>query len=88
LLAQIQELYDAIPEMMQHDRNLLAYPMEGQRLQSTTTLNTFYRHAKPIVEKSIEDAQKLGQNFRRMNDHFQPIRQLIPEALFDVILGR
>jgi hypothetical protein len=38
LLAQIQELYDAIPNMMQHDRGILAYPMEGRRLQSTTTL--------------------------------------------------
>jgi hypothetical protein len=88
LLAQIQELYDAIPDMMQHDREILAYPMEGRRLQSTTTLNTFYRHAKPIVEKSIEDAKTLGQNFRRINEHLQPIRHLIPAALFDVILGR
>jgi hypothetical protein len=62
--------------------------MEGRRLQSTTTLNTFYRQAEPIVEKSIEEDKTLGQNFRRINEHFRPIRQLIPAALFNVILGR
>jgi hypothetical protein len=88
LLAQIQELYDARPHMMRHNRDLLSYPMDFRRLQSTATLNTFYRHAKPIVEQSLADAQKLRQNFLRINDHFQPLRRLIPEALFDVILGR
>jgi hypothetical protein len=66
LLAQIQELHDASPHMMRHDRDLLAFPMECRRLQSTATLNTFYRQAKPIVEQSLEDAQKLGRNFRRI----------------------
>jgi hypothetical protein len=88
LLAQIQELYDTIPHMMQHDHDLLAFPMECRRLQSTATLTTFYRQVKPIVAQSIKDAQKLRQNFRRINDHFQPIRRLIPAALFVVILGR
>jgi hypothetical protein len=60
LLAQIRELYDTEQYMMAHDRDVLAFPFECRHLQSTATLKSFYQHAKPIVEQSIEDASKLG----------------------------
>jgi hypothetical protein len=85
LLDQIQELYDALPFMMAHDRDVFAVSMEFRRLQSTAALVAFYQHAKPIPEQSMEDAPKLGRNFRHINDYFRPV---IPAALFDIILGR
>jgi hypothetical protein len=72
LLAQIQELYDATPHMMWNDRDLFAFHREWLpmcSLQSTATLPSFYHHAKPIVEQSIKDAQKLGKNFHRIDNH-------------------
>jgi hypothetical protein len=88
LLAQIQELYDASPHMMtpHHEREIFAFPMECWQLESAATLTSFYRHAKPIAEKSIKDVLHFGRNFRRINGHFCPL--LIPTTLFDVILGR
>jgi hypothetical protein len=84
LLVQIQELYDARPHMMAHDRDIFAYPMDSRHLQSTPTLQAFYQHAKPIAEKSIADALKIGWNFRPIDVYFRP---LIPQAIFDIILG-
>jgi hypothetical protein len=56
LLAQIQDLYDAVPPMMSHDQAIFEFPLESKKLQSTATLLAFYQHAKPIVAKSLEDA--------------------------------
>jgi hypothetical protein len=83
LLAQIQDLYDAVPHMMSHDRAIFEFPLESRKLQSTATLLVFYQHAKPIVAKSLEDAAHLGAQFRTIDHHFRP---LIPLALFDAIL--
>jgi hypothetical protein len=84
LLAQINELYDAAPNMMVHDHDMFSFPIELRTLQST--LKTFYQHAKPIVEISLKEALDFGPSFRRINDHFRP---LIPAFLFDIlILGR
>jgi hypothetical protein len=68
LLAQIQELYDVLPHMMTHNRDVFAFPMEFRCLQSTAALTAFYHHAKTIAEKIIEDALKLGRNVRHIHD--------------------
>jgi hypothetical protein len=84
LLAQIRALYEAAaPHMMVHDRDVLAVPLEARQFQSTTALKTFYSHAKPIVEQSLEDAAKLGSQFRLIDTYFHPV---IPPELFNVIL--
>jgi hypothetical protein len=85
LLAQIQELYEAAPLMMTHDRDIFAFPQELRKLQSTSMLTAFYQHAKPIVETSLKEAAQQLPDFRPINDYFRP---LIPAALFDVTLGR
>jgi hypothetical protein len=84
LLAQITELYAAVPHMMVHDRELFTFPLDIRALQSTATLKAFYSHAKPIVETSIKNALNFGPAFRHINDHFRPI---IPAHLFDIIPG-
>jgi hypothetical protein len=73
LLAQIRELYDAQQYMMAHDGNLLAFTFECRHLQSTATLKAFYQHAKPLIKKSIEDATKLGDQFRHIDTYFRPV---------------
>jgi hypothetical protein len=83
LLAQIRELYDAAPHMMVHDCDVLAFPLEARQFQLTAALKIFYSHAKPIVEQSLEDAAKLGNQFRLIDTYFRPV---IPPELFDVIL--
>jgi hypothetical protein len=85
LLAQIQELYDAAPLMMTHDRDIFAFPRELRNLQSTSMITTFYQHEKTIVETSLKEAAQQPPDFRPIDDYFRPI---IPAALFDVILGR
>jgi hypothetical protein len=86
LLAQIQELYDAAPHMMLHDRNVFAYPFEVRHLQSTSALNAFYQHAKPIVETSLKDALRLGPRFLPLDHYFPPVQNTIPQNIFDIIL--
>jgi hypothetical protein len=84
-LAQIQELYDAAPNMMAHARAIFEFPFESCKLQSTVILSVFYSHGKDIVETSLKDAAQLGSRFLRINSYLRPT---IPAALFDVILGR
>jgi hypothetical protein len=84
-LAQIQELYDAAPHMMAHDRAIFEFPFESRKLQSTAVLSAFYSHEKEIVETSHKEAAQLGSRFLRIDSYFRPT---IPAALFDVILGR
>jgi hypothetical protein len=69
--------------MMAHDRDVIAFPLEARQFQSTAALKTFYSHAKHIVEQSLEDAAKLGSQFRLIDTYFRPV---IPSELFDVIL--
>jgi hypothetical protein len=84
LLAQIHELYEAVPFMMQHDRLIFDFPFECRKLQSTAILKAFYTHAKPIVELSIKQALQFGPQFQPITTYFRP---LIPAHLFDIILG-
>jgi hypothetical protein len=70
--------------MMLHDWDIFAFPQELCKLQSTSILTAFYRHAQPIVEMSLKQAAQLPPNFRPIDDYFRP---LIPAALFGVILG-
>jgi hypothetical protein len=64
LLAQLEELYECAPRMLvQEDRDIFSLPFEDRRLQSTSTLRAFYTFAKPIVEKSIKEAQDFGATF-------------------------
>jgi hypothetical protein len=84
LLAQINELYAAVPFMMQHDRPIFDFPFECRKLQSTAILKAFYTHAKPIVELSIKQAVQLGPRFQPITTYFRPF---IPAHLFDIILG-
>jgi hypothetical protein len=86
LLAQIQELYDAAPHMMLHDRDVFAYTFEVRHLQSTSALNAFYQHAKPIVETSLKDALRLGSRFRPLDHYFPPVLHNMPQNIFDIIL--
>jgi hypothetical protein len=83
LLAQIQELYEAVPHMMSHDCAIFDYPLESRKLQSTSTLLVFFKHAKLIVDTSPEEASTFGALFQTIDQHFRP---LIPQALFDIIL--
>jgi hypothetical protein len=85
LLAQIQELYDAAPLMMSHDCDIFTFPQELRKLQSTSILTAFYRHAKPIVGTSLKQAAQQPPDLRPIDDYFCP---LILAALFNVILGR
>jgi hypothetical protein len=85
LLAQIQELYDAAPLMMLHGGDIFAFPQDLCKLQSTSMLTAFYRHAKPTMETSLKQATQQPPYYRPIDDHFRP---LIPAALFDVIIGR
>jgi hypothetical protein len=85
LLAQIHELYEAVPHMMQHDRPIFDFPFDCRKLQSTSILKEFYLHAKPIVELSIKQAAQLGYLFQPITSYF---RLTIPAHLFDIILGR
>jgi hypothetical protein len=88
LLAQIEELYDTAPHMLAHDRDIFALPFETRQLQSTRTLRTFYTFAKPIVEKSIREAQDFGMTFRRIDEYFSPAPPpAIPLEIFEIILG-
>jgi hypothetical protein len=84
-LAQIQELYDAAPLMMAHDRDIFDFPFESRKLQSTAVLSAFYSHAKHIVETSLKQAAQQESRFLRIDSYFRPT---IPATLFDVILGR
>jgi hypothetical protein len=83
LLAQIQELYEAVPLLMSHDRAIFEFPFDSRKLQSTSTLLAFYKHAKPIVAQSLEDASTFGARFQTIDQHF---RIRIPPAIFDIIL--
>jgi hypothetical protein len=85
-MAQIQELYEAAPFMMLHDRNVFAYPLEARQLQSTSALHAFYQHAKPIVKTSIKDSLRLGSRFRPLNHCFPPVLYTTPQHIFDIIL--
>jgi hypothetical protein len=88
LLAQIKELYDSAPHMLAHDCDIFSIPFDNRRLQSTRTLRTYYTFAKPIVEKSIKEAQDFGTTFRRINDYFHPAPPPdIPIEIFEIILG-
>jgi hypothetical protein len=71
--------------MMEHDQDIFSFPLDFRALQSTSTLKTFYRNAKPIVEISFKEALNFGPSFQRINDHF---RLLIPVILFEIILYR
>jgi hypothetical protein len=82
LLAQIQYLYEAVPQMMSHDRDIFAFPFESRKLQSTSTLLAFYQHAKPIVAQSLKNAATLGAQFRTIDQHFRP---LIPLAILNLL---
>jgi hypothetical protein len=83
MLAQIQELYAAAPHMMSHDRAIFDFPLESRKLQSTSSLLAFYKHAKPIVNTSLAEASTFGALFQTIDHHFRP---LIPPALFNIIL--
>jgi hypothetical protein len=85
LLAQLEELYECAPHMISQDRDIFSLPFDDRRLQSTSTLRAFYTFAKPIVEKSIKEAQDFGTAFRRI-DYFGPAPPIPPE-IFDIILG-
>jgi hypothetical protein len=88
LLAQLEELYDCAPHMLTQDRDIFSLPFEARRLQSTRTLCAFYTFAKPIVEKSIKEAQDFGTTFRRIDDYFGPARPPpIPPEIIEIILG-
>jgi hypothetical protein len=84
LLAQIQELYGAVPHMMSHDdRDIFAFPLASRQLQSTSKMLAFYKHAKPIVAQSLEDASTFGAQFQTIDQHFST---RIPPAIFEIIL--
>jgi hypothetical protein len=85
LLAQIQELYGRSTPNVDTRSGNLRVPQELRKLQSTSILTDFYRHAKPIVETSLKQAAQLPPDFRPIDAYFRP---LIPAALSDVILGR
>jgi hypothetical protein len=68
---------------MSHDQAIFDYPLESRKLQSTSTLLAFYKHAKPIVDKSLEDASTFGALFQTIDQHFRP---RIRPAIFDIIL--
>jgi hypothetical protein len=73
------------PLMLAAERDIFAFDFDYRHLQSTTQLCAFYTLAKPMVDKSISDANKLGTRFRHIHDYFRPP---IPEELYDVILMR
>jgi hypothetical protein len=85
LLAQIHELYEAVPFMMTYDRPIFVFPFDCRKLQSASLLKAFYLHAKPIAELSIKQASQLGPLFQPITSYFRPT---IPAHLFDIILGR
>ena len=82
LLAQIQELYNCRPLMLAADQDILSTPYTRRLEQPTTTLRTFYNWAKPLVERSVQEAAELGPSFRRIDSYFCPN---IPPALLDAI---
>jgi vacuolar-type H+-ATPase catalytic subunit A/Vma1 len=65
------------------DRDILAFPFDRRQTQSTATLHDFYKWVKPLVNKSIHDANELGSRFRRLDSYF---RTPVPPELFDLIL--
>ena len=72
LLAQIKELYDCIPLMLAADRDIMSIPYSARLEQPTSTLQTFYKWAKPLVDKSVQDANELGRSFQRIDHYFCP----------------
>ena len=83
LVAQITELYDARPHMLQSDRDLvLSTPLDVVTAMPTNALKMFYYYTKPLVERSLKQAAAFGPSFRRMHDYF-PLR--IPPELHNVI---
>ena len=83
LLGQIQELYDCLPLMLAADRDILSIPYTRRLDQPTPTLRSFYKWAKPMVERSVQEADELGRSFRRIDSYFGP---RVPPELWDVIL--
>ena len=85
LLAQIKELYDSAPQMLEADKDMFATDYDVRSTFKTAVLQRWYRWAKPLVAQSIKDATEMGKKFRRINDYFRPE---IPPELVDAILGR
>jgi hypothetical protein len=72
--------------MMLHDRDLFTYPLAARQFQSTSALQAFYQHAKPIVETSLKDSIRLGSRFRPLGHYFPPVLLPISQHIFDIIL--
>ena len=85
LLAQIKELYDSAPKMLEEDQEMFAVTYDERSTFHTATLKRWYIWAKPLVRQSIKDAEDFGKKFRRINEYFRPV---IPPELVDAILGR
>ena len=68
--------------MQSLDRNILSYPYDACSGQDISVLKTFYRWAKPLVDRSVQEAIKLGQASCSIDLYFPS--HILPE-LFDVI---
>ena len=82
LLAKIRELYECAPLVMTADRDIFSYPFDQRQEQSTAALRAYYQWAKPIVERSVQEATELGSNFRRIDSYFPPVFPWKSETLF------
>ena len=69
--------------MIHSDQDILSVPYEVRERQSLVTLQSFYKYAKPIADKSIKQAAEMGPNFKTIKQYFRPI---VPQALKDIIL--
>jgi hypothetical protein len=75
------ELYASATHMLAQDREIFYTPFEDGQQQTTRTLQSFCTFAKPIVEKSIKEANDFGTTLCRIDDYS------IPPEMFDIILG-
>ena len=84
LLSEIASLYEQASLMLQSDRSIFNYPLEDRSKNSTASLRNSLQFAKPIIARSIADANSLGTNFVPINGYFG-LRYPCPPELFNVI---